>query len=399
MPAPNRWAVCVVLLLATMLNYMDRQTLSQTSKRVKDELALNKAMWGRVDAAFGYGFACGALVVGTLADRLNVRQIYPLVVLAWSAAGFLTGFARTYDELLACRFLLGLAEAGHYPCALRTTQRLLAPAERTLGNSLMHAGGAIGAVITPFVVLLSYQFSDSWRPPFWAVGTLGLGWVVLWLRLVPRDALPPDPPSPLGDDLARFARTVLTDRRYYLLMILVVSVNAPWHFFRHWLPLFLQEAHDYSETQVQWFSSAYYAFADVGSLTAGWLALTLAQRGWTVHSGRVFVFALGALLTPLSLLVARLPAGPALLFALLLIGFASLGLFPIYYSLSQEITARDQGKVTGSLGCWNWVVIALLQTAAGELIEREKSYATGVALAGLPPLLGLAALLFAWRRG
>jgi MFS transporter, ACS family, hexuronate transporter len=404
MPEPsapvNRWVVCGLLLLATMLNYMDRQTLSQTAKRVKDQFTMDRAKWGKVDAAFGYGFATGALVVGTLADRLNVRQVYPVLVLAWSAVGFATGFTRSYEELLACRYLLGVAEAGHYPCALLTTQRLLAAPERALGNSLMHSGGALGAVLTPQIVLAAYSQWDSWRPPFWAIGALGLLWVGLWLVLVPRDALRPTTParpSSVKEDWLRFFRTVPTDRRYWVLLVLVIAVNATWHFFRHWLPLILGEEYEYDEAAVQRFSSLYFIVADIGSLSAGSLALWLARHGWTVHRGRILVFAIGAFMTPLSLLAATLPAGLPLLAVFLAIGFASLWLFPLYYSFSQEITSRDQGKVTGSLGFLNWIALAVLQTKVGELIEEQKSYGIGVALAGLPPLVGLAALLIFWR--
>src|SRR5262249_52238020 len=117
-----------------------------------------------------------------------------------------------------------------------------------------------------------------------------------------------------------------------------------------------------------------------------------------VHSSRVVVFLACALLTTLSLVVATLPRGPLLLGTLLVIGFGALGLFPNYYSFSQEITVRHQGKVTGSLGCINWLVMALLHEAAGDSIKRTERYAEGLALAGVAPLVGLAALLLFWGK-
>ena len=146
------WWVCGLLLLASTINYMDRQTLSNTSKRITDEFKLSDEQYGNLELAFGLAFACGATVFGVIADKTSVRWLYPIVLLLWSMMGFLTGFVETYAGLLLCRLFLGLFEAGHWPCALKTTQRLLPPHRRTLGNSVLQSGTAIGAIITPLIM-------------------------------------------------------------------------------------------------------------------------------------------------------------------------------------------------------------------------------------------------------
>src|ERR1700730_12983823 len=90
-----KWWVCGLLMLATMLNYMDRLTLNLMSGQIKREMVLTNEQYGDIEFYFGVGFALGALLVGWSADRWNVRWIYPAVVLAWSASGFATGFAHT----------------------------------------------------------------------------------------------------------------------------------------------------------------------------------------------------------------------------------------------------------------------------------------------------------------
>src|SRR5919198_6559957 len=83
-----KWWVCGLLLLATMLNYMDRLTLNQLAKRIKDGLLLTNEQYGQIEGAFGVAFALGALLFGWGADRWNVRGLYAFALLAWSAAGF-----------------------------------------------------------------------------------------------------------------------------------------------------------------------------------------------------------------------------------------------------------------------------------------------------------------------
>jgi hypothetical protein len=150
---------------------------------------------------------------------------------------------------------------------------------------------------------------------------------------------------------------------------------------------------------MNWFLLAYYVSTDIGSLAAGAGALMLARRGLPVHTSRLAVFAACALLCTLAGTAAFLPRGPLLLGVLLVIGFGALGLFPNYYSFSQELTARHQGKVTGALGCSCWLAMAPVHEAVGDVVKQTGSYSAGMAAAGFAPLVGAAALFLFWRPG
>jgi ACS family hexuronate transporter-like MFS transporter len=397
-----KWSVCGLLLLATMVNYMDRQTLAQLADTLLREFRLDERHYGQIESAFAVAFAFGALVMGWLADRINVRWLYPAAVLVWSAAGFATGHAQGFISLLLCRFCLGLAESSNWPCALRTTQRILTPAERTMGNGILQSGAALGAFLTPFAVLSLYGRTGDWRAPFFAVGAFGAGWVVLWLLLVrSRDlALPPPDAARPGHAAgpAPWPPDAATVRRFLALVLVVVTINATWHFFRAWLPLFLQRQHGYSLEAAGYFTSAYYVATDLGSLAAGFVTLRLARRGMAVHRSRMVVFLACALLTSLSVIAAFLPPGPLLLGLLLVVGFGALGVFPTYYSFSQELTVRHQGKLTGVLSFICWMTMAGIHPLVGDQVARTRSYTVGVALAGLAPLVGFAALALLWGK-
>jgi len=112
----------------------------------------------------------------------------------------------------------------------------------------------------------------------------------------------------------------------------------------------------------------------------------------------VVMFVACAAVLTLTVAAAVMPAGWPLLALLLVIGFAALGVFPLYYSLSQELTEKHQGKLTGALGCVCWLVMALMQESVGEVVERTGSYRPSIALAGLAPLVGLAALVLFWGK-
>jgi ACS family hexuronate transporter-like MFS transporter len=428
-----KWLVCGLLLLATMINYMDRLTLNLTAVEIKKEMQLTNEQYGRIEWIFGVGFAFGALIMGWSADRWTVRWLYPAAVLAWSAAGFATGFAHTLLMLMLFRFLLGIFESGNWPCALRTTQHILPPSQRTMGNSLLQSGAAVGAILTPQVIELLVHDQDphSWRYPFFVIGVLGTIWVALWLFVVKSKDLP------APEQLPQFAKgskgesmfDVMFQRRFLVLLICVISINMTWHFFRVWLPLYMRESLWYSKRAVNHFTSAYYIATDIGALSAGFLTLYFVRRGATVYLSRTLVFLGGTLLTMLCLAIPVLgnqirqqpfdiqgtPEGPVFLRAVegpgwilmglfLLIGAGSLALFPVYYSLSQDLTVRNQGKVTGTLGFATWMATALMHPIVGRYLDSTKAltgradYQNGIVVAGMVPLLALTALVFLWEK-
>jgi len=164
---------------------MDRQTLAVAAPRIKEEFNLGPIQYGNVEAIFGYSFALGTLLWGFLVDRISVRWIYPIGLLGWSLMGFLTGWARSYEELYWCRLLLGFFESAHWPCGLKTTQALLSRQGRAMGNSVLQSGTSIGAILTPLVMLAILTPSPgSWRIGFQGIAIVGASWVFLWLYVV-----------------------------------------------------------------------------------------------------------------------------------------------------------------------------------------------------------------------
>ena len=124
-------------------------------------------------------------MIGFVADRVSVRWLYPGVLFAWSLMGFLAAWTTDFSQLLVCRTLLGLFEAGHWPCALKTTHLLLSAQDRTMGNSVLQSGASIGAIITPLVMrAMMTNAAGSWRLPFQFVGAVGILWVVAWFASI-----------------------------------------------------------------------------------------------------------------------------------------------------------------------------------------------------------------------
>ncbi len=422
------WAVCVALLLATMLNYMDRQALAVTLPTLKEKFHLAEGRVGMVEGCFGYAFAVGSLLFGWLADRMGPRYLYPLVLAGWSVAGIATSLAgqefvttvlqQPDDEpgtgvfrwLLICRVALGLCEAGHWPCALLTVRAILSARQRTLGNGILQSGASIGAVLVPLYIEAAERAGQSWEFPFWSIGIAGLAWIPLWLVLIRgRDllAVKSDDAATAGGSANQSVASTEADssggtvgfiRRIVVLTVIVSTLTISWQFLRAWLALLLQDHHGYSKQATRGLMSGYFIASDVGCILSGLTVAWLVRRGLSVHGARLSGFLLFAVLTACGALVPYCGDGRLMVLMLFVAGAGILGLHPFYYSLTQEISARRMGSVSGALAAVGWIVSSTSQILLGQRIEATKSYELGLLLVGLAPMAGFVCLWLLWPK-
>jgi ACS family hexuronate transporter-like MFS transporter len=182
------------------------------------------------------------------------------------------------------------------------------------------------------------------------------------------------------------------------LAFVVLSINTSWQLIRAWLPKFLQQGRGYTEAEALGFTSLYYIFTDIGCLLAGAAVLGLSRNGLNVHRSRLIVFTICAVLCTLTIGASLLPKGFLLLGTLLIIGAATLGLFPCYYSFSQELNSKHIGKASGVLSAIGWLVSAPTHKWFGRLADQSKSYDLGIMLVGLAPLIGVLAMWLLWSK-
>ncbi len=430
-----KWWVCGALLLATLLNYMDRQALSETATELKERFHLDDARYGNIERGFSYAFAVGSVLFGFLADRFGPRRLYPIVLAGWSLAGVATTLATsatatrwlqlpdddpgagTFRWLLLCRTVLGLFEAGHWPCALITARQVLTAAERPFGNGLLQSGASAGAVLTPLYVLLVRSLGGGWDFVFWTIGLTGLLWVPLWFALVRKGDLDDKPAPAAGDPVAEAEMDeagvpraptggpVPFDawgfaRRFVVLAVVVTCLGLSWQFIRAWLPKYLKEFHNYAPAASATAVALYYIAADLGCILAGFLVKVLAERGQAVHTSRAIVFALWCGLTALAALVPFLGGSFWVLVpVLMLVGAGILGLHPIYYALAQELPAKHMGLLSGVLAAMTWVTVGTAQGEIGAHIKATGDYTPGFMVAGLAPVAALVVMLVLWKPG
>lgn len=403
-PAPVRptvpvwcWWIVFMLFLATVVNYMDRQTLTSVSPYILEEFKLNLEEYGEIESYFFISYAVFMVVAGVMADRANLRWLFSGALVVWSAAGFACGAVRSLGGLKVCRAVLGMGEAFNWPCAVGVIQRILPREARSLGNGLFNSGMTLGAVATPLLVqaTVGRNHGQGWRMLFMVVGAAGSLWVVLWLLSTRGEraaALTRPAQDPSGPSERRPFLEVFLMPRFWITAAVGIAVNITWHFFRVWMPFILTRKLGIPKDDFQNYLAGYFLVADVGSILAGFAVAKLTRKA-SVERARLIVLFAAALLcmsaTPILWIQERTLMVPAIF----LVGAGSMGVFAIFYSLIQDISPHHSSKCLGLIGSSVWFINSGLLKLEGRLADAGH-FGPMVAIAGAIPMAAAFTLLY-----
>jgi MFS transporter, ACS family, hexuronate transporter len=312
-----RWVMIGMAFLATVINYLDRQTLSVVAPVLRDEFHMSNEQYSRVVSAFMLAYTISNGLSGPLIDRLGTRLGYALCMAWWSAAAMLHALAGGAFSLGVFRFLLGVGEAGNWPAAVKVVAEWFPVRERALASGLFNSGSAIGAVIAPpLVAWIVLRF--GWPSAFLGVGAVGLLWLAAWCFLyytpehVRKEVTAPPVP----------ALQLLRDRWVLQFTISKVFSDPVWYFYIFWFPQYLKSARGFDLAAIGKFAWIPFLTADAGNLLGGWFAAALLRRGMPVERARrVSVLFFAAIMT------SSIPAvlAPSVWVSVGLISMATLG--------------------------------------------------------------------------
>jgi sugar phosphate permease len=279
-----------MLVLAGMVNYIDRATLAVANQLVRDDLGLSIPQMGWLLSAFLWAYAFAQLPAGALVDRLGPRRLLACGLAVWSGAQVLAGLVRGFGQFYAARLLLGVGEAPQFPTGARVTRDWFSARDRGLATGIFNCASSLGtAVSLPLLTWLMLSF--GWRRMFMIMGAAGLGVAVLWFALYrdPRDvALTPaehayrregDPPGEHARVTFREWRMLFRFRTTWgMILGYFGTIYLTW-IYSAWLPGYLEIERHMSVRGTGIAAAIPFAWGVVGSISGGWCADALMRRG------------------------------------------------------------------------------------------------------------------------
>jgi MFS transporter, ACS family, aldohexuronate transporter len=378
----SKWGLCILLFLATTLNYLDRQVLSVLAPTVQAELHFGNEKLGWLFSVFYITYAVGQMAVGTVLDRTNLRIFYAFAVVAWSLVSAGAGLATGFVSLLVLRGLLGVMEAPNWPSALRILSRALPPKERTLGNGIFTSGTSVGALIAPALSLgIAEMF--GWRWAFIALGGLGLLWFAVWMVFTRSADMKPawtnqaDPAAAQKPGTSRLQDygLLLRSPRFWFVWLTAITINPCLYFTTSWLPTYFAQVRGLTAgPQTKWILTTVYLCLDLGYLSSGAVVLLLSRMGRSVRTARRATFMLATALVCVYPLVSGIQG---LTNAVVAIGFVNFGLglwIAIYLTMAQEVSRDNVATAAGVLGGSGSAIGALAMWAVGRVTANGAGF-------------------------
>jgi ACS family hexuronate transporter-like MFS transporter len=292
-----RWWIACLLFASTVINYIDRQTLSALAPFLKQDYHWTNTDYAHIVIAFRIAYSIGLTLCGRMLDRIGTRRGLSLSVLWYSLVSICTSMATGLSSFMGFRFLLGAGESANWPGATKAVSEWFPKRERALATAVFDSGSSVGGAVAPFIVLAVYS-RWGWRPAFIVPGVLGLIWLVVWRRVY---RPPQEHPRISERELQMIAadredldakptvrprwRDLLTLPQTWGAIVAKGSTDPVWFFITDWFPIYLvaKGIPLKSSLLVVWLP---FIASDLGNFFGGAASGYLIRRGWSLGAAR-----------------------------------------------------------------------------------------------------------------
>jgi predicted MFS family arabinose efflux permease len=395
------WLVCIVLMLATFLSYIDRNAFGVVAPEIQKEFLWDNEKMGKLFSAFFWAYGLMHLFVGFFLDRFNIRYVYGIFVFFWSLSQLMIGFARSFAGIFACRFSLGIFEAAAQPGGARIISRIIPRQDRTLANSILISGGSIAASFAPIIVI-SLNNWIGWRYAFIFLGMLGICWTIFWISWFkpPEEVLKGTVKGKLQLKENDKWGVILRNPKFWACFVGAVMVIPIIHIVYSWITIYFVQTWnlDLKVDLAVYLLLAGLGF-ELGLYTTGGAVSFFSRKGFAVGRLRkiVLVFASLAMLSIAFLNYSPAPLFAVFLFFLLNLGRAAFG--TIFLSFNQEISEARVGFIAGLMGAIGSFSGAGLISLIGQ-ISKGGDFTLTFIIVGSMGFLGCLPFLFInWDKG
>ncbi|WP_192456517.1 MFS transporter [Musicola keenii] len=379
-----RWGIIFILLMAAVINYLDRANLSIANTTIAKEFGFSATQMGMLLSAFLWPYAIANLPAGWLVDKLGPKRMFSWAVGLWSTFTVLAGFVNGYSMFYGLRMLLGVSESPFFTSGIKITHRWFSSRERGLPTAIINTGSQIANAVAP-PILTVLLLTLGWRGMFIAIGLLGLPLLLAWLKFY-REPTPAEEheihseapvSSPAADNTHQQAGwgSLFRHKTTWFMILGNFSIMFTIWVYLTWLPSYLEKSLGFSLKQTGWLASIPFFAGILGVLCGGAISDRFIRRGMSTITARKIPIVLGAAMA--ACFVAPIPFVHDTALSILLL---SLGYFcsqlpsGVIWTLATDIAPKNQVASLGAIQNFG----GFLGAASAPIITGVILDATGV---------------------
>lgn len=367
------WFVVFMAFLATALSFLDRQVLSVSIIKIKEDFPISDTDYGLINTGFLISYAIMFTLGGILIDRFGSRKGLGFSVALWSLATAMHSLANNVFHFGIFRFFLGLGEGGAFPGAIKAVVEWVPKKKQALANGIAIGGAALGAVIAPPLCVYLIA-SIGWRGVFVVTGLFGLVWALVWF-LIPKNGENLDNKSEKNykswEETFRAVGKILKIREVWIFILIRFILDPIFYFYMFWIPKYLSDSRGVDLVKIGELFWIPFLALGISNMLGGFLSDKIFRRTASLDWARKGVMGIAAILTLSALFVKYVPSEEWVIFIMVLAFFAH-GLWITNYitaisdTFGQSITSTVIG-LSGTAGALSSVLINPLM---GKIIEN-----------------------------
>jgi MFS transporter, ACS family, hexuronate transporter len=389
----HRWVILALLFIVTVINFIDRQTLSVLAPVIRASFHLSNVEYGRIVSVFQFGMMSGEIPMGAVMDRIGARIGLALAVFWWSSATGAQFLARTGVQFGLTRFWMGTGECGNFSGGVKTVTRLFSKTERTLAIGIFNSGSMVGATVAPpLIVFLLHRY--GFRAAFLVPAVCGIVWLPFWWWAYRREPEVGPQVSHAPESLGMMLR----ESSSWAVMLCRFFIGPVIQFYWYWIPSYLYSVRHMSLLQIGGLAWIPFFMGDAGGVAGGWAAGALLRRGVPIPRMRKILMYGSGLACCTSFFV---PYATGRAMALVMIGIAVAAdnflSANMYGAITDLFPDHKVGRATGLTGVAGGLSGLLFPLLTGSLVDHV-SYTPVFLMVAFMPLLGTIMLFCLARR-
>ena len=381
-----RWVILSLILLVTVINILDRGTLTymwqdeidkttgaivkhgiaydmgvvndQMTPEVRQEKSKETFRWVYIFFMIAYGTS--QVVSGKIYDKIGTKKGFILSALVWGGAIALSAFAKNLYMLAGLGVIIGLGEAGPWPGTTKSNAEWFPIKERAIAQGLFGAASSTGNILLPIVIPFLF-LATGWRITYFVMGIICVLWVIPWYIInkaspkkhpwitpEERDYITSGQPLEAKDEekpLSLFQ--LLKDKRSYSVIVSRFFIDPIWWMFMTWLPIYLFEVYKLNIKEIAGIAWFPFVGAAIGGISGGWFSGMLISKGVAAIRARKIAISIGALLIVPGMIGAAI--APTAFFAAVMLTFILFGFQFAINNIQTLPSDYHSGKNVGSL--------------------------------------------------
>lgn len=369
------WIIVSMAFIATALSFLDRQVLSVSIIKIKEDFPVSDVEYGFINTGFLISYAIMFSLGGILIDRFGSRPGLAFSVGIWSLGTILHSLANNVLHLGIFRFILGAGEGGAFPGAIRAVIEWVPKNKQSLANGIAIGGSALGAVIAPPLCVYLIGIT-GWRGVFLVTGIIGFVWVAVWLLVTRRKFSGSREKSPERTDANGNIKKIpitglLKIREAWVFIIIRFLLDPIFYFYMFWIPKYLNESRGVTLDRIGRLFWIPFLALGIANMAGGWISDMIFRKTSVLNISRKSVMGFAAALT-LSAVTIKYINSPGLIIAIMCLMFFAHGLWITNYitSIGDIFGRYATSTIIGFSGSAGAVSALVINPVIGLIISR-----------------------------